>query len=556
MIDLDTLVQEFRAQVPVRDHDVATVARRASEATPGAPPQARGRVGSALPVALGAVATAGLAGVLLFLLIASPDTPTTTSGAARVHWGVRATVRVVPDAGVGLVEATDRAMAAIHERAAQRDAAGVEVVRVADGELVVTAPGAVDKRMVRTFLGFPRLSIYEDDSVVASVSRLNRLNSVVRRVAPGAPIVGYAVAFPADPTSVQAIVPTLERAKAKARRYAGQTAAREQIFAIPKGYFVVSRSSDAGKAVQLVRDAPLIRSADISAVSVRGNALAVKLTDEGRRRLSRWQRDELTGSIRTRRRYGTIITTAPPPSATFPTRQLLADIDLSDDGWVRDDELRVTTFQRRFTRGDVVNLRSSLAVPNASTLEVVDGERYGARPALTGDVTLAPLDGRGRAFSGAVRVATARSGSRTVDAWARRDSSGNDAYVVRERADSRSASGQTPRFRADVSGNLCNLAIGTPAVTGCGGFGLANPVVAIGRVRNDVARVEVELVSGQIVPAVVSQGWYLAFEAREERPPDEEIIRPASIRQIAAYGADGQQLGITESWAAGVVSSP
>lgn len=284
MNEIDELFRDYLRDVPSPAH--GTAERLARTAVTAAPRRSIGnprRHGFGRTAAIaGCIGTTALAAVLGILFIQAPSEPT---GAASGPggWGVRASIRVTPEPGSDVNDATERARQAITARGRRRgiDGLGVEITR--SGQLSIVVPQIKLGRGVEDLISFFEPSIYDlDATVVAQGPTIADLID-----APGTsavPVAGYYVA------------PRLDGVIAGAMFHSTRDAADDQIralaphpvdvLALPEGFrlIIADRGRNPPQSM-LVRDTPLVRSGEITGLTARGSRLEIQLSKDADQRI-------------------------------------------------------------------------------------------------------------------------------------------------------------------------------------------------------------------------------------------------------------------------------
>ncbi len=290
MNEIDELFGDYLRDVPSPAHGTAErLARTAVTAAPRRSIENPRRHGFGRTAAIaGCIGTAALAAVLGILFIEAPGEPT---GAASGPggWGVRASIRVTPEPGSDVNDATERARQAITTRGRQRGIDGLGVESTGTGQLSIAVPEIKLGRGVEDLISFFEPSIYDlDATVVAQGPTIADLID-----APGTsavPVAGYYVAPRLDGVIAGAMFhSTREAADDQIRALAPHPV---DVLALPEGFRLII--ADRGKnppQSMLVRDTPLVRSGEITGLTARGSRLAIQLSDEAEKRISASVRD-------------------------------------------------------------------------------------------------------------------------------------------------------------------------------------------------------------------------------------------------------------------------
>lgn len=485
MIDIDVLVRDFRSGVhePVLPSAAVVAAGAAADHHLVGGGRAR-QLGRWAMVGAGVLASAGLAGLLLALLIASPK-QVAQSGVARADWGRIATVRIDPSPGVSLETATTQAIDALAARAGQDDLPGFSVVPAGAGRLTLIVPAARIDGHVREFVSFMPITLYDRRDVLARGRTLRDLRAAILQRAPqGTKPTRYAIG---PNIGGYAGVARTAREKFLLERTFRNPGGAFTI-PLPEGLTVASSSADGGAPeILLLRARPIARSLEISGIRRSGPSLVLRLAAAARTRVA----TALAGGA-----SRGVVVVADNFGLGY---NVFGELDVAGSR-LQGAELAVPIGSA--ARADGYAGRAG-TTNLASRLTVEESHRYGTIPLPTG-VEVAAADPGLRAFrvipapgERFFRVLDGAIGSITFRAFASQTPNGERfLYVLRNGR------------RSNALGR-CEWIVGAPVVQFCSAGGSSAVWTYTGQVGAGVASVEARLGSQEPIRGVVQNGFFV-----------------------------------------------
>lgn len=537
MNEIDELFRSYCATVPEPPAgQAAIVARRAVSARP-----TRVRLLDRLPrtrrvvaVSTAALGAAAILGVLVVLFVQAPDRD--RSAAAAPDWGLQVGVRVTPEAtDRPIADLTARAARIVEARAAAFGIVGVQAAEGGSGRLTVTVPAAKFDLQVADLLAQANPRVYDlSRNVLATAGSPEGLLPALKEAGaqPGvktAYVVALIPAFPGDgyPATFGPAAATRQELLKKRDRLPR----RMQIVDVPEGvaivwvdnYLTSSVATSSGARYWLVRDTPLLTADDLVTATGVGDRIVPDLTGPGRQRLA-----DAIAAAPARAADGTVpslILTLGRAYGNYGAIGLL-QVDASSPG---------TPGFRTYDAGSARFVGALLAGGGLeATLEMQSTNRFGVEPPLRGDVPNAlPREVTRSGIAGLarrdiLRVLEAPHATGTWTLYAARTPQGNDQFWVIP---------PSALHQEGFPNGLCEIAPGAPPLSGCGVSGTRFEPTStlgtyLGRVRDDVARVEARYETGAVVPATVKNGWFLLILPKGTGP-----------KEVVALTADGNVIG-------------
>jgi len=423
---------------------------------------------------------------------------------ARVGWGMIVTVRVHPDSGVSVDDATSDAIRALMQRARERDIAGLTITSPKPGLVDVRVPGAENVSQVSELVGFERLSIYGESQVVARGATLTDFRP--HAVAPGgADVVHYMHARLRGAT-----VQTASRTKALRTIRERDNAA---VLAFPSDLQIIRQQ----QGYLLVKGPPVVRPGEITFQPNPGTPAPP------------------INQAMPSPRPGTVHLT---PDATSKINDLQGDALLVTDGRLVPGYPGLVMATRPFAEvasGDVrdvngINGTGMLSVtlstvPLRARLEYVARRAYGGTPTPPRGEPYTPtasqkyLQGPGT-FR---RVMSPMTPLGRVDVVVRHNDRNDVLYLL----DPKDGSLINPL------GTPCPAGLGAAPIAECTG-GVWGPELRrwlmAGRANTNVRSAEVRYPSGRTIRGTVKNGWYVVVHQAPSRTHETAGQAPVVVR--------------------------
>lgn len=451
------------------------------------------------------------------------DSSAVPADAPRVDWGQVAVIRVIPDPGVSDDIATERAMLAIRNRAAEQDVPGVRLQRSGQDTLRLTVPGAIDRFGPLQLTGTATQSIAVFNRTtgrIASYATPAQVKAGLPRLAhPG----GYLL-VPRTWSGFTGAEWVATRQKADARlKFLNATVKDNperqwEAIRTPSGAVRLIASDDPGR-LDVVPDRPALTAADITQIDVDevGRLVLTVSKDGGERITAAATRGDLVAVSRSAGPYSTLLG---PITMRADGRFIVTLYDMSE------------VEARKATTEYLVRDLGSPPVP--AEMRVISSDDYGTRPPLRGEhVARLPAvveeqrrrqwDPRGGGLDpldvpadAVLRVLTATHDGRDASIYATRTAYGDEiAY-----------------FTTSVgAGNTCQSTAGPESLTVCSADGgpMAGMAPVLGRIGDpSVTRIEVRTGSGSF-RATVDNGWYLTFVPRSDLNASRTVPEPIVV---------------------------
>ena len=488
MSEIDDLFRQYLADVPPTPPGaLERVTRRAmSEPAPRRVGLRWRRWRPRVFAVAGGLAAAALATVLAVLFIQAPNAGS-PAGEPRVDWGMNIVVQVVPDAGVSLDDAVDRAVAALEERGRRQDIPGLRIARLGGGRLKLTVPGAKQKGNTVELINFSSIAVFDQSAtLIAHWTNTDEAKAGLRSLtgAPGGFITLPRVRRPGDELGL----PDYRKTRAEADALIAFLNAtvpnqpEEQYEAVPIPAGIRFRDNPPG--IDVLRDEPIVAVSDITSVEAAGADIVLEIRNGAQDRVLR---------------AVAAATNAKPPAdlvglQTFrgPVGQAIGTASLSD-GKVA---IRVTS---PLGAEQFAAAAGRPVVP--AHLEITAAEPYGELPPLAGDrlTELPPDVDQARRHAPDPRAADARTIDLPRNAIVRAVTASLGHTTV-ELYVGRTPVGDDVGFLHGAGGGVtgCDGQPGPPSLVPCGGSASGAEWTYYGRVsRPDIATVELRTAAGR-----------------------------------------------------------